>query len=142
MVEWCCLEDAQKALQENRLHDTWQEGFIQIFYTIKENKSFFANVYHCIDREHVEHYLKPLVDKLLMGVVEEESKGLIARDEDKAFIANIYSYIFIGLTLDWIKNDMREEPEEVILKLAKAIQGSFRQSLEHFRLDRTSKGQE
>ena len=30
------------------------------------------------------------------------------RDEDKQFIAKVYAYIFIGVMLDWIKNDMRK----------------------------------
>ena len=35
---------------------------------------------------------------------------MTVRDEDKQFIAQVYSYIFIGLMLDWIKDDMREDP--------------------------------
>ena len=46
------------------------------------------------------------------------------RDEDKQFIAQIYSYIFIGLMLDWIKDDMREDPQQIVDRLAKLIKGS------------------
>ena len=37
LVEWSCLEDAKKALEEKKTHDTWQEGFIQIFDAVKNN---------------------------------------------------------------------------------------------------------
>lgn len=140
LVEWACLEDAQKALQQKKTYDTWQEGFLQIFQSVKENKPFILNVYRCVRREQVEQYLSPLVSRLLMGVLEEEAKGMSVRDEDKAFIANIYSYVFIGLMLDWIKDDMRTEPSAIISQLATAIQGAFRQSLENFRVDSTSSG--
>ncbi len=138
LVEWACLEDAQKALQQKKTYDTWQEGFLQIFQAVKENKPFILNVYHCVHREQVELYLKPLVSRLLMGVLEEEARGMSVREDDMAFIANIYSYVFIGLMLDWVKDDMREEPSAIISRLATAIQGAFRQSLERFRMDRTS----
>ncbi|MCD8361406.1 MAG: TetR family transcriptional regulator C-terminal domain-containing protein [Lachnospiraceae bacterium] len=138
LVEWACLEDAQKALQQKKTYDTWQEGFLQIFQAVKENKPFILNVYHCVHREQVELYLKPLVNRLLMGVLEEESRGMSVREEDMAFIANIYSYIFIGLMLDWVRDDMREEPSTIVARLAIAIQGVFRQSLERFRMDHTS----
>lgn len=54
------------------------------------------NVYHCVDRGQVERYLKPLADNLLMGVVEEQSLGMMVREEDKEFIAKAYSYCKTG----------------------------------------------
>lgn len=41
------------------------------------------NVYHCVDREQVEKYLKSLTDNLLMGVIDEESVDMKVREEDK-----------------------------------------------------------
>ena len=133
LVEWSCLEDARKAIEEKKTYETWQQGFLQIFEAVRENKPFVMNVYRCVHREQVETYLKPLVDQLLMGVLEEESKGLSVRQEDQAFIAQIYSYIFIGVMLDWIKDDMRQDPEELVGRLAKLIHGSVRAALERFR---------
>ena len=135
LVEWSCLEDAGKALREKKTHDTWQDGFIQIFYAVRENKPFIMNVYRCVDLEQVERYLKPLTDHLLMGVVEEQSAGMIVREEDKSFIARVYSYIFVGLMLDWIKDDMKEEPEHLVSRLALVIQGAFSDALERLRID-------
>ena len=111
LVEWSCLEDARKALEEKKTYETWQQGFIQLFEAVRENKPFIMNVYRCVHREQVEKYLKPLVDNLLLGVINEEAAGMTVRDEDKSFIAQVYSYVFVGLMLDWIRDDMREDPE-------------------------------
>ena len=54
LVEWSCLEDAKRALAEKKTHDTWQEGFLQIFEAVRANKPFIMNVYRCVDREQVE----------------------------------------------------------------------------------------
>ena len=35
---------------------------------------------------------------------------MTVREEDKLFIAQVYSYSFVGLMLDWIKDDMQAEP--------------------------------
>ena len=134
LVEWSCLEDARKALEEKKTYDTWQQGFLQIFEAVRDNKPFIMNVYHCVHREQVEKYLEPLVDNLLMGVIEEESAGITVRQEDKAFIAQVYSYIFIGLMLDWIKDDMREDPEEIVSRLAKLVKGSVAAALSRFKV--------
>ena len=97
---------------------------MQIFEAVQENKPFILNVYRCVHREQVEKYLQPLVDQLLLDVIDEEAAGMTLRDEDKQFIAKVYAYIFIGVMLDWIKNDMRENPQEIVSRLGKLLQGS------------------
>lgn len=134
LVEWSCLEDAKRALEEKKTYDTWQQGFLQIFKAVQENKPFILNVYRCVHREQVEKYLQPLVDHLLLNVINEEADGITVRDEDKQFIAQVYSYMFIGLMLDWIKDDMREDPQQIVEKLSKLIKGSVSVALSRFKL--------
>ena len=134
LVEWSCLEDAKRALDEKKTYDTWQQGLLQIFEAVQENKPFIMNVYRCVHREQVEKYLTPLVDDLILGVIDEESSGMTVRDEDKQFIAKVYSYMFIGLMLDWIRDDMREDPQLIAERLAKLIKGSMSAALSRFAL--------
>ncbi len=134
LVEWSCLEDARRALEEKKTCETWQQGFLQIFEAVQENKPFVLNVYRCVHREQVEKYLQPLVDRLLLDVIEEKSGGMMIRDEDKQFIAQIYGYVFIGLMLDWIKDDMREDPQQIVDRLARMLKGSLSAELSRFRL--------
>lgn len=134
LVEWSCLEDAKHALDEKKTYETWQQGLLQIFEAVKENKPFILNVYRCVHREQVEKYLQPLVDQLILGVINEETGNMTIRDEDKQFIAQIYSYIFIGLMLDWIKDDMREDPQPLVDRLARLIKGSMSEALLRFKL--------
>lgn len=134
LVEWSCLEDAKRALAENNTYETWQQGLLRIFDAVEQNRPFILNVYRCVHREQIEKYLQPLVDQLLIGVIDEKSVGMTVRDEDKQFIAQAYGYMFIGLMLDWIKNNMREDPQQIIDKLNKLLQGSMSAALNRFRL--------
>ncbi len=132
LVEWSCLEDARRALDEKKTYETWQQGLLQIFEAVQENKPFILNVYRCVHREQVEKYLQPLVDRLVLNVIDEEVGERTVRDEDKQFIAQIYSYIFIGLMLDWIKEDMQMDPQPLVDRLAKLIRGSMSEALSRF----------
>lgn len=134
LVEWSCLEDAKRALDEKKTYDTWQQGLLQIFKAVQENNPFILNVYRCVHREQVEKYLQPLVDQLLLNVINEEAAGITVRDEDKQFIAQVYSYMFIGLMLDWIKDDMCEDPQQIVERLSKLIKGSISEALSRFKL--------
>jgi transcriptional regulator len=136
LVEWACAEDAARALQNKKTYDTWQQGFVQIFHAVRENKVFVMNVYRCVNREQVEKYLVPLTDQLIMGVITERAAGMTVREADQQFIAQVYSYAFVGIMLDWIRDDMRADPEELVNRLAMVIRGGITQALERFRTDR------
>ena len=136
LVEWACAEDAARALQNKKTYDTWQQGFVQIFHAVRENKVFVMNVYRCVNREQVEKYLVPLTDQLIMGVITERAAGMTVREADQQFIAQVYSYAFVGIMLDWIRDDMRADPEELVNRLAMVIHGGITQVLERFRTDR------
>ena len=136
LVEWTCVEDASRALDEKKTYDTWEQGFVQIFEAVLANKPFIMNVYRCVSRERVEKYLNQLTDGLLMGVIEERAACMTVRDEDKGFIARVYSYIFVGLMLDWVGNNMKDDPEELVERLAVVIRGDVVSALERVRIDK------
>lgn len=135
LVEWSCEEDSVKALAGNKTYDTWQEGFLQIFEAVKANKPFIMNVYRSVSCEQVETYLYKVTYDLLIYVVNETSKEMSVGEEDKAFIANFYKYAFVGLMLDWIKNDMKEDPRVIIDRLSLLMRGNFPRALEAYRTD-------
>lgn len=132
LVEWSCEEDATKALQGKKTYDTWQEGLSQIFEVVLENKPFIMNVYHSVSREQIENYLFRLTVNLLMGVVEEKSEGLCLEESDKLFIANFYKYSFVGVMLDWIKQGMRADYEEIVERISITLKGNITNSIQNF----------
>ena len=99
-------------------------------------KPFIMNVYHSVSREQVENYLYKVTYDLLEGVVEEQAQGMSVRDEDKAFIATVYKYAFVGLMLDWIKNDMKGDSQLLVDRLELVIHGNVRAALERLRIDK------
>ena len=137
LVEWSCQEDASKALAGNKTYETWQQGFLQLFKAVQDNKPFIMNVYHSVSREQVENYLYKVTYDLVEGVVEEQAQGMSVRDEDKAFIATVYKYAFVGLMLDWIKNDMKGDSQLLVDRLELVIHGNVRAALERLRIDKT-----
>ena len=129
LVEWSCLEDAKRALQGKKTYDTWQEGILQIFEAVLENKPFILNAYHSVSREQIENYLFHLTYDLLKAVVEEKTAGMQIREEQKEFIANFYKYSFVGIMLDWIKRGMKESPEEMAGLITVTMHGNVGNSL-------------
>ena len=132
LVEWSCLEDAKRALQGKKTYDTWQEGILQIFEAVLENKPFILNASHSVSREQIENYLFHLTYDLLKAVVEEKTAGMQIREEQKEFIANFYKYSFVGIMLDWIKQGMKEDYSEIVDNMALTLHGSITNSVQNF----------
>lgn len=132
LTEWACVEDAKRALAEKKTYDTWQQGFLRIFEIVRENKPLVMNVCRCVHQEQLEMYVKPQVDQLVLEIIDEEIGDMTVREEDKAFIARVYSYVFGGIMLDWIKNDMRDDPKTIVDRLAVLMKGTIREALTRF----------
>ena len=73
-MEWACLADAARALSGKKTYDTWQEGILQIFEAVLENKPFILNAYRSLNRERMERYLYRLTYRLIRDVVEEQAR--------------------------------------------------------------------
>ena len=132
LVEWCCQEDASRALAGKKTYETWQQGLLQIFEAVQENKPFILNAYRCIGREQMERFLYQLTYGLIRGVVDEQSQGTAITEEDKSFIAEFYKYSFVGVMLDWIRRGMGDDPRVLTGKISAAMRGSIANAIRNF----------
>ncbi len=132
LVEWVCIEDGRRALQGKKTYDTWQEGMLQIFEAVLENKPFILNVYRSVRKEKIENYLYKLTYGLIADVVGEICVGTDLAEEDKAFIAGFYKYGFVGVILDWIDHGMKEDYKAIVKKMSIALRGNITNSIHNF----------
>ena len=100
------------------------------------HKRLFGNLPKSLLVFYRYYYLYTLTHKLLIGVVEEKAVGMDVHDTDKEFIANFYKFAFVGLMLDWIKDGMKKDPQQIIDRLSILIEGDITRALDKYRLDK------
>ena len=83
LVEWTFLTDNTQSLSGKRSYATWQQGYLQIFDYVRENKSFIKHVYYSEGREILTRFLYDITYKLLLGVIDERAEGIVVDEEDK-----------------------------------------------------------
>lgn len=132
LVEWVCMEDGRKALQDKKTYDTWQEGMCQVFDAVLENKDFILNVYRSIGREKIESYLYKFTYDMIKDVVEEKCRGIDLAADHKVFIADFYKYGFVGIMLDWISCGMKADYEEIVENMGVMLHGNIARSIKNF----------
>lgn len=132
LVEWSCIADATRALEGKKTYDTWNEGLLQIFEAVYENKPFILNAYRCISRDQIESFLFHLTSDLIMAVVEEKAADTEVSEENRRFIADFYKYSFVGIMLDWIKQGMKDDYSLIAEKISITVHGSVANSIHNF----------
>lgn len=132
LVEWVCVEDGKKALQDKKTYDTWQEGMSQIFDAVLDNKEFILNVCRSIGRERVERYLYKFTYDMIREVVEGKCYGKGLTEKQKDFMTDFYKYAFVGVILDWIDHGMKEDYEEIVENMSIMLHGNIVHSIGNF----------
>lgn len=132
LVEWACVEDAAKALEGKKTYRTWQQGLLQIFEAVYENRPFVLNAFRALDREKIEKFLFGLTSDLILGVVEEQAQEKSVTEEEKRFIADFYKYSFVGIMLDWIQKGMKEDYRETVDAVCIILHGTIAHSIDNF----------
>lgn len=132
LVEWVCLEESTRALQGKKTSSDWQEGLLQIFEAVYENKAFIMNAYSSLHREQIENFLFRLTHDLIMGVVEEQSIGTSINQAQKNFIADFYKYSFVGIMLDWICQGMKSDYASICQNMCTTLHGNISNSIKNF----------
>lgn len=138
LIEWICTEETARAINGKKTYETWQQGFLQTFQMVLDNKPFISNVYHSISREKIEDYFYAITYDLLIGVVEEKATGMNVSEATKKFIANFYNFAFVGLLLDWIKKDMQDDPQLIIDQVSTLIQGEVSRALNKYQINKSN----
>ena len=135
LIEWSLVEDADRVIAGNRTLATWQQGLLRIFEAVRDNRALILNIYRSVSHEQVELYLYRLTYDLMLGVVEEQAAGMSVRPEDKRFIADFYKYALVGLVLDWVRQGMREDPQQLVDRLSQLVSGNIAAALARYRAD-------
>ena len=135
LIEWSLVEDADRVIAGNQTLATWQQGLLRIFEAVRDNRTLILNIYRSVSHEQVELYLYRLTYDLMLGVVEEQAAGMSVRPEDKRFIADFYKYALVGLVLDWVRQGMREDPQQLVDRLSQLVSGNIAAALARYRAD-------
>ena len=83
-----------------------------------------------MSREQVERFLVPVVSDLVKDVVDEHAARRSVREQDRDFIARFFAHALIGTVLDWVARDMRDNPQQLVQRIATISDGAIETALD------------
>ena len=87
-----------------------------------------------MSREQVERFLVPVVSDLVKSVVDEHAARRHVREQDRDFIARFFAHALIGTVLDWIARDMRDDPQQLVQRVATIADGAIETALDRLEI--------
>lgn len=132
LIDWIMVEDAAKALEGKPNFETWSEAMLNILNEIRDNKALVLNVYRSVSREQVEQYLYKMLDPTLRKFIDREAQSMSVKDEDKQFVVDFYKYALVGVLLEWIRKDMKNDPVIMVDRMNTMLHGDFHRALQRF----------
>lgn len=127
LVSWTIAQDARIAFSDFKdKNASWEEGFMALFGLILKDKKFILNIYHSVSLEILQEYVYRLLFPSLLKAVNDSPECASFSEEEKRFAADFYKYALAGIILNWIKGDMREDPEKIVARLIKLISSGMK----------------
>lgn len=132
LVNWVYYNEAVKSVSDYSNYEHWSDGIRKVFLYLLENKTFYINALNTPGQNAFDGYLFDVTHQLIMKVAEDVSSGMGISDADKNFIADFYTYAFVGITVRWVKNGMKESPETISDRIKDIVDGSLLRALARY----------
>ncbi len=137
LLEWIYKEEfTRDVLQDNYDPHQWQIPYLAMFRQLQKNRVLVINLFHSSHRDLIERYVHQEAFRFIMGVLDiwEKDLDMPAAEEDKKFIAAFYQASFVDMVFEWIGRGMKDDPQQIVTRTAKLMEGSFADALRKFRL--------
>jgi hypothetical protein len=99
---------------------------------LQDESSLILSLSRSASRERLTNFLNDLVFNLMIGMVEEQSTDLDIPEQEKIFAVDFYKYALVGILMDWIDGDMKDDPARLTAMVQGCVSGSIDDMLKYF----------
>ena len=125
LVNWIYYTEAIENLAGSTNYAHWTDAMYKTLTYFSSNKSFYTNALNTPGQNAFDEYLFKKTYDLIMGVVNDISSAIEVSTVNKSFIADFYTHAFVGITVQWIKSNMKDSPQIMVDRLNDVVEGSM-----------------
>ena len=89
---------------------SWITAFIQVANTAHSHKKIISNICSSRSYDYLENCMHRACKEIIIEVVKREAHGMDIPEEDIDFIASYHLYALVGVSSEWFRTGMREDP--------------------------------
>ena len=112
----CLRKEAVALLRQHEGVLLWQDGLVQLFRYLQENRAVCLCALHSISREHLKRFLQTDINAIIQNTIQEIAVQLHypASDQEVVLLTRFYVGALASMMEDWLLGDIQESPEELI----------------------------
>ena len=119
LMRWMFQEEAVSLLRQHEGTLLWQEGLLQLFRYIEENKAVCLCALRSVGREHLKRFFETDIHAIIHRTVEQfgHEVGAIsagATEADIDLTTHFYVVAMAGMLESWLLGEIDRTPEELI----------------------------
>jgi AcrR family transcriptional regulator len=115
-VRWMFDEEAMALLRRHEGVMLWQDGLLQLFRYLQENRAVCLCAMNSISREHLKRFFQNDINAIIGNTVRGfagQFRGP-ADERELELLTKFYVGALTGIVEDWLLGEIRESPEELI----------------------------
>lgn len=119
LMRWMFQEEAVSLLRQHEGTLLWQEGLLQLFRYIEENKAVCLCALRSVGREHLKRFFETDIHAIIHRTVEQfgHEVGAISAgvtESDVELVTHFYVVALTGMLESWLLGEIDRTPEELI----------------------------
>ncbi len=131
LMRWMFQEEALSLLRQHEGTLLWQEGLLQLFRYIEDNRAVCLCALRSVGRDHLKRFFETDIHNIIHRTVEQIGLEIGAiRGEsncaDIELITHFYVVSFSGVLESWLLGEIERTPEELISFADRMLQDHVR----------------
>lgn len=127
LLRWMFQEEGVALLEKQKGALLWQEGFLQLFHYIEENRAVCLCALKSVGRQELKRFFEANVHAIIYRTVEQlgiEVGAIQAgvTKEDIDLMTHFYTLACVGLLESWLLGEIDRTPEELIAFLDRTLE--------------------
>ncbi len=131
LLRWMFQEEAVALLKQHEGTLLWQEGLLQLFHYIEDNRAVCLCALKSVGREHLKRFFQADIYAVIHSAVEQIGTDVGAiqagvTSDEVALLTHIYVVASAGVIESWLLGEIDRTPEQLVAFADQMLQDHIR----------------
>ena len=136
-VRWMFRQEAVKLLDQQEGILVWQDGLLQLFRYLEENRDICLCAMHSLSHEHLRRFFQADIYDIIHRVIDQLTEDLHTDEVGKDILTHFYVSALAGTVESWLLGELPYTPETLVAAADRIIQEHITGALMNLRSERT-----
>ena len=113
-VRWMFHQEAVKLLDQREGILVWQDGLLQLFRYLEENREVCLCAMHSMGHEHLRRFFQSDIYDIIHRVIDQLTEDLHTNEEQKDILTHFYVSALAGTVESWLLGELSYTPETLV----------------------------